>query len=281
MNKIAIVTDSTSDIPKELVNRYNIRVIPLTITYKDKTYYDGVDLKIDDLLRMLDEGEELPKTSQVNPARFYEEYKRLFDEGYNKIISIHLSSNLSGTYQSAIIAKNMLETDDIYVVDSRTVSFGTGMLALKAAKMIEEGKDVEEIYNTLNILAPKSRVAYALDKLEYLKKGGRLSGTQAAIGTLLNIKPIIYITDGSHAILDKTRGMKKALSRMIKYVQDEGFDENELFAIGTVKDYENLEEFKEMVKNELGVDNYLLAEVGTVVATYSGPGVVGIWFYAK
>ncbi|MBZ4662980.1 MAG: DegV family protein [Caloramator sp.] len=281
MNKIAIVTDSTSDIPKELVNRYNIRVIPLTITYKDKTYYDGVDLKIDDLLRMLDEGEELPKTSQVNPARFYEEYKRLFDEGYNKIISIHLSSNLSGTYQSAIIAKNMLETDDIYVVDSRTVSFGTGMLALKAAKMIEEGKDVEEIYNTLNILAPKSRVAYALDKLEYLKKGGRLSGTQATIGTLLNIKPIIYITDGNHAILDKTRGMKKALSRMIKYVQDEGFDENELFAIGTVKDYENLEEFKEMVKNELGVDNYLLAEVGTVVATYSGPGVVGIWFYAK
>lgn len=280
MNKIAIVTDSTADIPRELVKKYNIRVVPLTVTYKDRTYYDGVDLKIDDLLKMLDEGDELPKTSQVNPARFCDEYKRLLDEGY-KIISIHISSNLSGTYQSALIAKDMLETEDIYVVDSRTVSFGTGMLALKAAKMVEEGKDIVEIFNTLNELAPKSRVAFALDKLEYLKKGGRLSGAQAAIGTLLNIKPIIYITEGRLEILDKTRGMKKALTRMIKYVQEEGFNKDELFAIGTVKDFENLAEFEGMVKGELNVDEYLLAEVGTVVATYSGPGVIGIWFYKK
>lgn len=277
MNKIAIVTDSTSDIPKELVNKYNIRVVPLTVSYKDKLYYDGVDLKIDELLEMLDEGEELPKTSQINPARFSQEYKKLLDEGY-KIISIHISSNLSGTYQSALIAKDMLETDDIYVVDSRSVSFGTGMLALKAAKMIEEGKEVEEIYNTLNDLAQRSRVAFILDKLDYLKKGGRLSGAQAAIGTLLNIKPIIYINEGRLEILDKTRGMKKGLSRMIKYIQDEGFDKSEYFAVGTVRDYDNLAEFKTMVKEELGIQEMLEAEVGTVVATYSGPGVVGVWF---
>lgn len=280
MNKIAIVTDSTSDIPKELVNRYNIRVIPLTVSYKDKLYYDGVDLKIDELLEMLDEGEELPKTSQINPARFSQEYKKLLDEGY-KIISIHISSNLSGTYQSALIAKDMLETDDIYVVDSRSVSFGTGMLALKAAKMIEEGKEVEEIYNTLNDLAQRSRVAFILDKLDYLKKGGRLSGAQAAIGTLLNIKPIIYINEGRLEILDKTRGMKKGLSRMIKYIQDEGFDKSEYFAVGTVRDYDNLAEFKTMVQEELGIQKMLEAEVGTVVATYSGPGVVGVWFYVN
>ncbi|CDF58674.1 DegV family protein [Thermobrachium celere] len=280
MNKIAIVTDSTSDIPKELVNKYNIRVVPLTVSYKDKLYYDGVDLKIDELLEMLDEGEELPKTSQINPARFSQEYKKLLDEGY-KIISIHISSNLSGTYQSALIAKDMLETDDIYVVDSRSVSFGTGMLALKAAKMIEEGKEVEEIYNTLNDLAQRSRVAFILDKLDYLKKGGRLSGAQAAIGTLLNIKPIIYINEGRLEILDKTRGMKKGLSRMIKYIQDEGFDKSEYFAVGTVRDYDNLAEFKTMVKEELGIQEMLEAEVGTVVATYSGPGVVGVWFYVN
>ncbi|MCX7951845.1 MAG: DegV family protein [Clostridiales bacterium] len=280
MNKIAIVTDSTADIPKDLVEKYNIRVVPLTVSFKDRTYYDGVDLNIDTLLGMLDEGEELPKTSQVNPARFCDEYKRLLDEGY-KIISVHLSSNLSGTYQSALIAKNMLETEDIYVVDSRTVSFGTGMLALKAVKMIEEGKDIEEIYSTLNNLAQKSRVAFALDKLEYLKKGGRLSGAQAAIGTLLNIKPIIYINEGRLEILDKTRGMKKALSRMIKYVQEQGYDKNELFAIGTVRDFENFSEFEKMVKSELNIENPLFAEVGTVVATYSGPGVIGIWFYKE
>lgn len=280
MNKIAIVTDSTADIPKDLVEKYNIRVVPLTVSFKDRTYYDGVDLNIDTLLGMLDEGEELPKTSQVNPARFCDEYKRLLDEGY-KIISVHLSSNLSGTYQSALIAKNMLETEDIYVVDSRTVSFGTGMLALKAVKMIEEGKDIEEIYSTLNNLAQKSRVAFALDKLEYLKKGGRLSGAQAAIGTLLNIKPIIYINEGRLEILDKTRGMKKALSRMIKYVQEEGYDKNESFAIGTVRDFENFSEFEKMVKSELNIENPLFAEVGTVVATYSGPGVIGVWFYKE
>lgn len=280
MNKIAIVTDSTADIPKELVEKHNIRVVPLTVSFKDRTYYDGVDLNIDKLLEMLDEGEELPKTSQVNPARFCDEYKRLLDDGY-KIISIHLSSNLSGTYQSAIIAKNMLETEDIYVVDSRTVSFGTGMLALKAAKMIEDGKNIDEIYSTLNNLAQKSRVAFALDKLEYLKKGGRLSGAQAAIGTLLNIKPIIYINEGRLEILDKTRGMKKALSRMIKYVQEEGYDKNEFFAIGTVRDFENFSEFEKMVKDELNIENPLFAEVGTVVATYSGPGVIGVWFFKE
>lgn len=280
MNKIAIVTDSTADIPKELVEKYNIRVVPLTVSFKDRTYYDGVDLNIDSLISMLDEGDELPKTSQVNPARFCDEYKRLLDEGY-KIISIHLSSNLSGTYQSSIIAKDMLETDDVYVVDSRTVSFGTGMLALKAAKMIEEGKNIDEIYSTLNNLAQKSRVAFALDKLEYLKKGGRLSGAQAAIGTLLNIKPIIYINEGKLEILDKTRGMKKALARMIKYVQEEGYDKNELFAIGTVRDFENFSEFEIMVKDELNIQSPLFAEVGTVVATYSGPGVIGVWFYKE
>lgn len=280
MRKIRIVTDSTADIPLELVKEKNIKVTPLTVTYKGVNYRDGFDITTTRLLEILGECDELPKTSQVNPQQFLDCYQELLKEDC-EILSIHISSALSGTYQSALIAKDMIGSNRIHVVDSRVVSFGTGILVLEAIKMIEEGADINQIIDRLNNLAQRGRVAFAVDSLEYLRKGGRLSGAQAIIGSLLNIKPILYMTEGRIEVYDKVRGMKKAQNRLIEYMKEEEFDNSLVKAAGNVGCPELMSEFCESIKEELGAEGLMTADVGSVVATYSGPGTLGVFFFKK
>ena len=280
MRRICIVTDSTADIPESMARKKGIIVAPLTVTHKGKTYRDGVDLKTDELLSMLEEGEELPKTSQVNPQEFYKLYSEILKEEC-EIISIHISSDVSGTYQSAGIAKQMLETDKIHVVDSRAVSFGTGLLVLEAVKMVESGMVVDDILEKLNEIATRVEVAFVVDNLEYLKKGGRLSGTQAAIGTLLNIKPILYMTKGKIEVLDKVRGMKKAHNRLIGFMDDKKVDRNHGFAIGNVGCQESMIDFIGLINGIISPEKVLTADVGTVVSTYAGRGTIGVFFFRE
>lgn len=280
MRKICIVTDSTADIPLDAARDKNIKIVPLTVTYKGINYSDVFEITTERLLEMLDEGGETPKTSQVNPLQFCEVYKKLLDEDY-EILSIHISSNLSGTYQSALIAKEMLESDRIHVIDSRVVSFGTGLLVLEAARMIEKGISIEDIKLKLLDMSLRGRVAFAVDSLEYLKKGGRLSGAQAAIGTLLNIKPILFMNDGKIEVYDKVRGMKKAQNKLIEYMKNEDVDRELYAAVGNVGWKDGMMEFMDVVKEELAMEDLLTANVGSVVATYSGPGTLGVFFFKK
>lgn len=281
MKKVCIVTDSTAGVPKDIINKHNIRVLPLTIEFEGNVYKDGVDIDEPMLLDMLARGKELPKTSQVNPKVFYDEYKSILDDGY-KIISIHISSKLSGTYQSACIAKGMLEeTDMIHVVDSKGVSFGTGALVQEAIKMLEDNKDIDYIVKELDKLANKVRVAFAVDDLEYIRKGGRISSVHAAVGTLLNIKPILSMEDGKIDVLDKVRGRKKALKRLLDYIKEEEANTDATFAIGNVDSLNDMEEFANMVSEENIQDDIQRVQVGSVIATYAGPGTVGVFFFSK
>lgn len=154
MENIVIVTDSTADLSKDIIEKHGVVVAPLTVTYKGMSYKDGVDLSIDELISFLDESDELPKTSQVNPKEFYDVYKKLIDEG-KEIISIHLSSGVSGTFQSANIAKEMLNTDKIHIIDSKVVSFGTGLLVLLAIELLKQGKAIKEVVDTLKEYSKK------------------------------------------------------------------------------------------------------------------------------
>lgn len=280
MRKICVVTDSTADIPLEVAKEKNIVIVPLTVTYKGVNYKDGFEITTTKLLEMLSEGDELPKTSLVNPLQFYEVYQKLIGEGV-EILSIHLSSNLSGTYQAALMAKDMLASDNIHIIDSKVVSFGTGILVLEAVRMIERGMEINEIKLKLQELSLKARVAFVVDTLEYLKKGGRLSSAQAAIGTLLNIKPILFMKEGKIEVYDKVRGMRKAQNRLIDYMRIEDLDKEMYSAVGNVGCPAAMMEFKNDIKNELSIDNLLAADVGSVVATYSGPGTIGIFFFKK
>ncbi|MGE5678986.1 MAG: DegV family protein [Pseudomonadota bacterium] len=281
MSKIYIVTDSTADIPKTLDEAGEIIVVPLNVTHGGKTYRDGIDLTVDGLLEILKTSEETPKTSQVNPQSFYNIYSELLkDDCY--IISFHLSSQLSGTYQSAVIAKEMLGSDRIFVIDSKSISMGTAFLAIEALRMVRNGQDVHYIVSKVTELSNRVRAIFAVDTLEYLKKGGRVSPAQAAIGTMLNIKPLICMKDGKLEVFDKVRGLKKALKRLVSHMVEDGVDKDMLFAPGHADNNEAMLEFKKMVEEETGITGaYTTFTVGSVVAVYSGPGVVGCNYFVK
>ncbi|SEF50390.1 EDD domain protein, DegV family [Caloramator fervidus] len=280
MRDIVIVTDSTADIPKSIVEENNIVIVPLTVTYRGKTYKDGVDLSTEELVKFLNESDELPKTSQVNPNEFYNVYKKLLDEG-KEIISIHLSSGISGTYQSALIAKQMLNTNKIYVIDGKAVSFGTGLLVLEALKMIKDNRPAQEIAQTLEELSKKVKVAFLVDDIEYIKKGGRLSGAQAVIAKLLNIKPIIHMQDGKLYVYDKVRGLKKAIERIFEYLEEMDVDVEKPIGVGTISYIEEVEDLCIKIKEKYNTQQINKFIAGTVVATYSGPGVIGVVFFSK
>lgn len=282
MEKIFIVTDSTADIPQNIVKEKNIIVVPLTITFEGKTYKDKVDITQNQLIEMLNLSGELPKTSQINPQSFYEVYSKIFEEEPNAhIISIHISSKVSGTYQSALIAKDMLQTEKIDIIDSRSLSFGIGLLVLEGIKMIEMKMKVEEIVKKLNNLSEKVRVVFAVNTLEYLKKGGRISSVHATVGTLLNIKPILCMDDGKIEVFDKVRGSKKVLTRMLDYLKQEGIDTSLEFGIGNITDENGMLHLRQCIEEEFGIKDMHIADVGSVIATYGGPGTLGVFFFCK
>lgn len=282
MEKIYIVTDSTSGITQEIMDLHKVKVLPLTVELNGKVYKDMYEINEKMLLEGLTSGDELPKTSQINPKTFYDEYESLIREGY-KIISIHISSGLSGTYQSACIARDMLEDEeDVFVIDSKSASFGTGALVMEAIKMVELDYDIEKIVNNLYELREKLKIGFALETLEYLKKGGRISSVQAAVGTLLNVKPVLHMKDGKVEILEKTRGKKKAIKSLFNYVLENKIDTSLTFGIGNVDGLKDMKELQSMF-GVLDVDtnNIKTAEIGSVISTYTGPGTIGVFFFSK
>lgn len=276
MDKIKIITDSTCDLNNQVIREYDIDVIPLIVNFGDESYIDGVDINIREFLRKMDEENIFPTTSGINPNKFYEHYKKYLDEGY-KIISIHLSSKMSGTYQSACIAKEMLETDDIVVIDSMNVTAGLGLLAIKAAELAKNGHSIQKIKKVIEETIPHVKNAYAFASLDNLVKGGRLSKTMGAIGNLLNIKLILAVVDGEMAVIDKVRGTKKAIKTILSSL--EKMDSDELSILLQIDNNDIRSALEEELKNK-GV-NFIVCDVGCVVGTHSGPNACGVAFIEK
>lgn len=280
MEKIYIVADSTAGVTDEMLKSCNIKILPLTIEFEGKEYKDLFEISEETLLEMLKKGDELPKTSQINPNVFFEAYKEILDEGY-KIISIHISSGLSGTYQSACLAREMFENkEDIHIIDSKSASFGTGALIKETIKTINSGNNINDVVSIVEKLKEKLKLGFALDTLEYIKKGGRISSVHAAIGNLLNIKPVLYLNDGKVEVFDKVRGRKKALKRLAEYVMESDIDNNLTKAVGNVDSKNDMEEFKKLLINQ-NITDIESVKVGSVISTYTGPGTIGVFFFSK
>lgn len=207
MEKIKIITDSTADLPKEIYEKYDIEVLPLLINFGEESYLDGVEINTNEVFERIRNENILPTTAQVTPNRFVEIYKKYLAEGY-KIISIHMSSVMSGTYQSACIAKEMLESQDIIVVDSQNVTAALGILVLKAVKLIEKGYNISEVEEKLNSIRNKVKLSVYFDSLEYLVRGGRISKTAGMVGGMLGIKLILEIKDGIMSVKIKLEEIK-------------------------------------------------------------------------
>lgn len=278
MEKIKIITDSSADLPKEIFDKLDITVLPLLINFGEDSYLDGVDINRDSMFeRMKNNPEVFPNTAQVTPVRFEEAFRKYLDEGY-KIICLNLSSGMSGTYQSASLAKSMIESDDIYVVDSRNVTSGLALLAYRAAKLRDEGKSFNEIIKDLEEKKSSISSSLCFESLDNLVKGGRIPKTVSVVTGVLGIKLILEVKDGLMSVKDKVRGGKKAAKRIIKDLEELGHlkgmpvvltNVNNVEVFGIIKEY--LEE------NDI---EYIVADVGCTVGIHSGDNATGLFFFA-
>ena len=278
MEKIKIITDSTLDLPADLVREKGIEVLPLLINFGEESYLDGVEINTHDMLERIEKENILPTTAQVTPSRFEETFKKYLDEGY-KIVTLTLSSEMSGTYQSACIAKNMLESDDIVVIDSRNVTSGLGVLVLKACEFRDNGDNIFEIEEKIKNLIPKVKSSLSFESLENLVRGGRLSKTAGTIGSVLGLRLILEVKDGQMAVKDKVRGSKKALKKAISDFENGNVDFDSPIVIDEILNEEIYEGLKKYFE-EKNIE-YIHGIVGCTVGIHSGTKACGVFFIEK
>lgn len=274
MDKIKIIADSTCDLPKEYIEKYNIEVMPVLINFGEESYLDGVEITRDEMMERIERDNVLPTTAQITPIRFEECYGKYIKEGY-KVIAIHMSSKMSGTYQSALIAKNEFNDEDLVVVDALTITSAYGLLVLKAARMVEEGKDIKEIEKELLIYRTKIKSSLMFASLDNLVRGGRLSKGTAVIANVLGIKLILDMENGEMNVNTKVRGSKKAVKQIISDIESVKLKEGEPV---TLINYEL--EIAEPLKEYLQENkiNYFESTTGCAVAIHSGKNAGGFFF---
>lgn len=278
---IKIITDSTSDIDVTYAKELNIDIVPLKVIIDGKEYKDRVDLQPDQFYSLLEKSEVLPTTSQPSPQEFLNYYEEAKEKG-DSVIVMTLSGTISGTYQSANIAKDLAEYENIYVIDSLNATQALRLLVLKAIALREEGKDAETIFNELQAYKERVRIVAFVDTLEYLCKGGRMSKTVAAAGTLLKVKPIIGLRDGKLEMFSKARGAVKATAKIIELIHEDGeIDFKEPICIGYTGNDEGLEKFEQALRDEFKFEDVLHGFVGPVIGTHAGPGARLIAYVKK
>lgn len=275
MSKIKIITDSTGYILKEYAEKENVTIVPLNYVFGEETGKEPFPGEFDEFYNKLSNTKLFPSTSQPPAGDFLDAYNKAFEEGYDEIIAIVLSSKLSGTYNSAVLAKNMLENKRITIIDSQMAASNLRFLVEDAVEMAKEGKSSEEIEAHLNSKKMGMHIYLTTETLEYLSRGGRLSAVQATVGNLLNIKPIIELNDGELKLLEKLRGKNKALSAIIDKVPANV----EKIGVCHVLDVEDAEKLKNKLEEKFPNALITIDELGPVVGAHLGPKGIGICFY--
>lgn len=271
--KIKLICDSLCDVPKELLENNDIDVIPLTIIIDDKEYKDSVDMTNKEFYKMMKEIKTLPKTSQAT----YMQFKEVFDRyvGEYEIVCITGSSKSSGTYQSAVMAKNDTE-GDIHIFDTLNLSLGSGQYVIKAVELKKEGLNAKQIVEELEKLRSSVTLLFVPDSLEYLKRSGRVSVTSAAIGNMLNLKPLFSVEDGNISVINKIRGKKHVIHEMINLLNSK-YDtlEDKNITIGCGDNEKDLELLKKELEN-IKAKNIFITEGGACICCHTGPDIFAI-----
>lgn len=281
MNKIKIISDSTCDLTEKLVRLHDIEVIPLHVSFNDVEYIDGVNMTPELMYAKVDELGVLPKTSAVSPGEFEEVFSKYLSEGY-QIIYIGIGSKFSATYQSARLAKSLIESDDIFLIDSMNLSSGTGLLVLKAARFKEQGDDPLTIKRKVEELVPKVRSQFVIDTLEYLYKGGRLNALSAFMGKVLNIHPVIEVNDCVMSVGKKAIGsMRKGINLMLKDAISKKDEIDTEFMMITHSLSNSFEYVDKKVKEHFDIKNVYETQTGCVISTHCGRGTMGILYILK
>lgn len=271
------MVDSASDYTVEEIRQKGLKLVPISITIGEKSYRDGFDLGRDEFYELLTASREFPKTSQPSPQAFLDVFQDARDQG-DELIYIALSSTLSGTYQSAVLARKMVEYDKIYLIDSLSATYTIKVMADHALALRDGGRSAGEIVDTLERLKSRVKVVAALDTLEFLARGGRISRATALIGAMANVKPLITITAaGAVEMLGKCIGKNKAISSVISRMKAENPDPS--FPLYSIYSYgtENSEAFEEKLEKE-GVRPAARLQIGSTIGAHIGPGAFGVIF---
>lgn len=282
---VKIITDSASDLPEELISKHDLEVLPLIVILEEQEYYDREDISSKELYTAL-RGGKLAKTSQIPPGRIKETFTNYAEQG-QPFIYIGLSSEISGTYQSAAMIKNEVQEEfpDVHmeVVDSRGASLGYGLMAIHASELAKQGKSVDEILDSLKeSYINHMEHIFTVDDLDFLQRGGRVSKASAFFGGMLKIKPILHVEDGKLVPIEKIRGKNKVYKRMVEIMEERGVNlQSQLIGISHGDDLESAEKLKDAIQEKYGGQDFIISEVGATIGSHSGPGTLALFFLNK
>jgi DegV family protein with EDD domain len=283
---IQILTDSASDLTLEQFLELDIKMAPLKVHLDEQDYEDGVTIQAKTIYDAMRQG-KAPKTSQISPQTLKDIFTSYAKEN-QPLVYIAFSSQLSGTYQTAKMMEQEVKEEypnaPIHVIDTKCASLGQGLVVLHAAKLAKQGASADEVVNAVKYQSQHMEHIFTVDDLEYLKRGGRISKAQAFVGTLLKVKPLLHVEDGNLVPLEKIRGSKKVLSRMLELMEERGSDfTNQTIGISHGDDLERAEQLSMMIQDKFSVseEQIVIEMVGSVIGAHSGPGTIALFFSNK
>lgn len=276
---IQIVSDSMADLPPEWVKELGVHVVALHVIFQDKSYRDGVDItprEFFDMMRRAPEG-QLPRTSHPSPADFLQAYEAVVEAtNPQAILSIHASSEISATYQSAVMASRQFDRMPVRVVDSRLVSMAEGLLVREAVRAADSGASVDEVAARLEGLAARIRVRFTVETLEYLWKNGRIGRAQAFVGGVLQVKPILAFEGGMVTPVERVRGRARSLARLVEVCESETGGRGETLVVVHGDVPEEAEGLKEQVLKRCRFGEVVVTPLGPTIGSHTGPGTIGL-----
>lgn len=279
--KIAVMTDSTAYIPEELREEYNIHMVPLSVVFGEESYREEIDITTEEFYKKLKEVKELPTTSQPSIGYITQKLEQLAED-YDAVISVHLSSEISGTFQAVVSAGEMVEGIDVYAYDSEASCFIQGFYCYEAVKLSKENKSPEEIIARLDEMKESMHAYFMVDDLTNLQRGGRLSNAQALLGSLLQVKPILHFVDKKIVPFEKIRTRKKAIQRIMSILEEKASQGKDLkVSFIHANNEASAKALEKEFKEKFPEAETSISYFGPVIGTHLGEGAVGLGWYEK
>lgn len=279
---VQLVVDSASDLPKSYYDDFSLEKVPLIVHLDGEDYLDGETIEPKTVYDAMRNGKS-PKTAQGTPEFFYQIFKK-YAEQKTPVIYLAFSSELSGTYQSSVIARQQVleeyEDAEIYTIDTKAASMGYGLIVYYVAKKLQEGASVQDLLDSASFYIKHIEHIFTVDDLEYLQRGGRVSKTQAFVGGLLKIKPLLHVDEGKLVPLEKIRGSNKVLKRMVELMKQRGKNlDEQIIAITHGDDEETALKLKDLIVEEgINPKEFIISDIGAVIGAHAGPGTIALFF---
>lgn len=276
--KIALLTDSACDLPREIIQKYGIKVLPLKVIYGDKVYSDREDIQPEEVYSRMPE--EIPTTSMPTPDEVKSMLEQIREEGFSHVLALHLSSNLSGTYQTVKMIAQEINDMIIKVIDTKTLSIGSGWIVLEAARGITSGISLDKVMENVQKVQSKVKVYYVIETLEYLRRGGRIGKVAAMLGQFLHLKPIISVDEeGRYFTYAKAKGRRKSIEKLAEIVEETVKTKKINLAVMHGGAKEEFDKLVERLKNLPNIQEFICSDISPTLGVHTGPGLLGVSFY--